>query len=162
MAGIARSRLTQERKNWRKDHPYSFVAKPETRDDGSSDILVWQCIIPGKKGGIWEGGFYPVVLKFSEEYPEKPPQANFPQHFFHPNVYPSGKICLSILNEEKGWRPSLSVKQILQGIQDLLDNPNNGDPAQEKAYHLLLNSKAQYELTVKKEGLLPKDSWYTT
>ena len=49
---------------------------------------------------------------------------------FHPNVYPSGKICLSLLDPEKGWRPSLTIKQLLLGIQTLLDDPNNADPAQ--------------------------------
>jgi ubiquitin-protein ligase len=39
---------------------------------------------------------------------------------FHPNVYPSGTVCLSILNEEKDWKPSISVPQILLGIQELL------------------------------------------
>lgn len=28
-----------------------------------------------------------------------------------PNVYPSGKVCLSILNDEKGWRPGITIKQ---------------------------------------------------
>ena len=26
-------------------------------------------------------------------------QCKFPQNFFHPNVYPSGTVCLSIINE---------------------------------------------------------------
>ena len=48
----------------------------------------------------WEGGFYPLTLNFSEDYPSKPPKCKFPQGFFHPNVYPSGTVCLSILNED--------------------------------------------------------------
>ena len=32
--GVAESRLTQERKNWRKDRPFGFIAKPETKPDG--------------------------------------------------------------------------------------------------------------------------------
>lgn len=48
----------------------------------------------------WEGGFYPLTLLFSEDYPSKPPKCKFPQGFFHPNVYPSGTVCLSILNED--------------------------------------------------------------
>ncbi|CAN8255319.1 unnamed protein product [Cochlearia groenlandica] len=43
--GIARGRLTEECKAWRKNHPHAFVAKPET-----TNLLVWQCIIPGKSG----------------------------------------------------------------------------------------------------------------
>uniref|UniRef100_A0A0D3BWB0 UBC core domain-containing protein n=1 Tax=Brassica oleracea var. oleracea TaxID=109376 RepID=A0A0D3BWB0_BRAOL len=98
--GIARGRLTEERKAWRKNHPHAFVAKPETSSDGTNNLMVWQCIIPGKSGTDWEGGFYPLTLNFSEDYPSKPPKCKFPQGFFHPNVYPSGTVCLSILNED--------------------------------------------------------------
>lgn len=49
----------------------------------------------------------------------------------HPNIYPSGTVCLSILNEEEDWKPAISVKQILLGIQKLLkDEPNINSPAQ--------------------------------
>ena len=43
-------------------------------------------------------------MEFSEDYPSKPPKCKFKPPLFHPNVYPSGTICLSILNEEQGWR----------------------------------------------------------
>lgn len=52
---------------------------------------------------------------------------------FHPNVYPSGTVCLSILNADKahfGWKASITIKEILLGIQHLLGNPNWNDPAQ--------------------------------
>lgn len=29
----------------------------------------------------------------------------------------AGTVCLSILNEDEGWRPSITIKQILLGIQ---------------------------------------------
>ncbi|KAH0743280.1 hypothetical protein KY290_031273 [Solanum tuberosum] len=49
----------------------------------------------------WEGGFYPITMHFREIYPYKPPKCKFPQGFFHPNVYPSGKVYLpSILNDD--------------------------------------------------------------
>lgn len=77
-----------------------------------------------------------VARQFSEEYPNKPPVCKFalvpPQNkpLFHPNVYPSGKICLSLLDADKSWKPSLTIKHLLIGIQTLLDDPNNLDPAQ--------------------------------
>ncbi|XP_052481593.1 SUMO-conjugating enzyme SCE1-like [Gossypium raimondii] len=64
---------------------------------------------------------------------------NFHKVFFHPNVYPSGTICLSILNEDSGWRPAITVKQILVGIQDLLNAPNTTDPAQAEGYNILIH-----------------------
>ena len=30
----------------------------------------------------------------------------------HPNVYPSGTVCLSILDEEKSWKPAITIKQV--------------------------------------------------
>ncbi|XVE87083.1 hypothetical protein DITRI_Ditri18aG0087900 [Diplodiscus trichospermus] len=136
--GIARGRLAEERKAWRKNHPHGFVAKPETLPDGTVNLMVWHCTIPGKAGTDWDGGYFPLTLHFSEDYPSKPPKCKFPQGFFHPNVYPSGTVCLSILNEDSGWRPAITVKQILVGIQDLLDAPNPADPAQTEGYHLFI------------------------
>ncbi|KAF3620349.1 Sumo-conjugating enzyme ubc9 [Capsicum annuum] len=48
----------------------------------------------------WEGGFYPLTIHFSEDYPSKPPKCKFPVGFFYLNVYPSGTVCLLILNED--------------------------------------------------------------
>lgn len=71
---------------------------------------------------------------------------------FHPNVYPSGTICLSILNEEEGWRPAITLKQVLIGIQDLLDDPNPSSPAQSEAYNLYMNNKSEYRRRVRQEA----------
>ncbi len=38
---IAIGRLTEERKNWRKDHPAGFHAKPVMKEDGSTNIMEW-------------------------------------------------------------------------------------------------------------------------
>ncbi|TYG48969.1 hypothetical protein ES288_D10G057900v1 [Gossypium darwinii] len=102
--------------------------------------MVWHCVIPDKKGTDWEGGYFPLTLNFSEEYPSKPPKCKFPNGFFHPNVYPSGIVCLSILSERGGWRPSITVKQILVGIQDLLDQPNATDAAQTEGHQLYVSA----------------------
>ncbi|RXN32826.1 interleukin-2 receptor subunit beta-like protein [Labeo rohita] len=50
MSGIALSRLSQERKAWRKDHPFGFVAVPTKNPDGTMNLMNWECAIPGKKG----------------------------------------------------------------------------------------------------------------
>ena len=36
----------------------------------------------------------------------------FEPPIFHPNVYPSGTVCLSLLDEEKDWRPAVTIKQV--------------------------------------------------
>ena len=70
---------------------------------------------------------------------------------FHPNIYPSGNVCLSILNEEEDWKPCITIKQILLGIQDLLDNPNPNSPAQQEPYSMFKNNRAAYEKRAKEQ-----------
>ena len=62
MVGIARGRLQEERKSWRKDHPHGFVAKPVTLPDGTQDLLNWEVVIPGKDGTIWEHARIPMTM----------------------------------------------------------------------------------------------------
>ncbi|KXZ56706.1 hypothetical protein GPECTOR_1g636 [Gonium pectorale] len=98
MSSTADKRLLEERKLFRKNRQFGFVAKPATKDDDSS----------------WEGGSYPVTITFPDSYPVEPPVCSFPAGFFHPNVYPTGKI--------------------LMGIQELLITPNIYSPAQGPIY----------------------------
>lgn len=141
---LARKRLAQERKDWRKNHPHGFFARPVKKEDGSIDLLHWKCGIPGKKNTPWEGGLYKLNVYFTDEYPNKPPKVQFDPTLFHPNVYPSGTVCLSILNEDKDWKPSITVQQLLKGIQDLLDAPNPDDPAQETPIRIYRTNRDEY------------------
>jgi ubiquitin-conjugating enzyme E2 I len=67
------------------------------------------------------------------EYPSKPPKCKLDMDFpftldthgisgkftpplFHPNVYPSGTVCLSILDEEKSWKPAITIKQVARDL----------------------------------------------
>jgi ubiquitin-conjugating enzyme E2 I len=69
--GITLTRLGEERKNWRKDHPAGFYARPMKKNDGSNDMMTWEAGIPGKVNTDWEGGVYKVIMKFSDDYPTR-------------------------------------------------------------------------------------------
>lgn len=47
------------------------TAAPSARE---TNLLKWNCHIPGKENTLWEGGFYPLTMEFSEEYPARPPK----------------------------------------------------------------------------------------
>ncbi|KAJ5238547.1 Ubiquitin-conjugating enzyme E2 [Penicillium chermesinum] len=162
------NRLQEERKQWRRDHPFGFVAKPKRSEDGSLDLKNWQCAIPGKKDTLWEGGSFRLDVIFPDgnlyqhlhfildtDMRSSYFQSTLPSHqsftppLFHPNVYPSGTVCLSILNEEEAWRPAITIRQILLGIQDLLNDPNPESPAQADAYNLFKKDKQAYERRVR-------------
>lgn len=92
------------------------------------------------------------MLNFPEEYPSKPPHCKFTPTLFHPNIFPSGSVCLSILNEDKDWKPSIAIKQILIGIQDLLIHPNPSDPAQREPIMVYKADIKEYERRVREEA----------
>ncbi|TWU72196.1 E2 SUMO-conjugating protein ubc9 [Metarhizium rileyi] len=140
---LCQNRLQEERKQWRRDHPFGFFAKPARTKEGVLDLKNWECGVPGKEKTIWEGGLFKLIIAFPEEYPTKPPKCRFVPPLFHPNVYPSGTVCLSILNEEEAWKPAITVKQILLGIQDLLNDPNPESPAQAEAYNLFKRDRVE-------------------
>ncbi|KAJ6169511.1 hypothetical protein N7497_002354 [Penicillium chrysogenum] len=147
---LCQNRLQEERyKAMASRPPFWFCRKAETCPAGWPDLKNWECAIPGKANTLWEGGLFKLDLIFPDEYPTKPPKCKFTPALFHPNVYPSGTVCLSILNEEEGWRPAITIKQLLLGIQDLLDDPNPESPAQAEAYNLFKKDRPQYERRVR-------------
>ncbi|KAI9671838.1 MAG: E2 SUMO-conjugating protein ubc9 [Alyxoria varia] len=146
---LCQNRLQEERKQWRKDHPFGFYARPIKNSQGVLDTKVWDCGVPGKEKTLWEGGLFKVQMTFPDEYPTKPPKCKFVPPLFHPNVYPSGTVCLSILNEDEGWRPAISIKDLLLGIQSLLDEPNPDSPAQGEAYSLFRKNPEEYKKKIR-------------
>ncbi|KAJ7397540.1 BTB/POZ domain-containing protein KCTD5 [Pitangus sulphuratus] len=129
-----------------------FVAVPTKNPDGTMNLMNWECAIPGKKGTPWEGGLFKLRMLFKDDYPSSPPKCKFEPPLFHPNVYPSGTVCLSILEEDKDWRPAITIKQILLGIQELLNEPNIQDPAQAEAYTIYCQNRVEYEKRVRAQA----------
>ncbi|KAI9334568.1 ubiquitin-conjugating enzyme/RWD-like protein [Obelidium mucronatum] len=156
MNALCTARLTEERKQWRKDHPFGFYARPDKNKDNSLNLMKWQVGIPGKKDTPWEGGMYKMMLVFPIEYPQKPPRCIFTPTIFHPNVFQSGDVCLSIINEQQDWRPSITVKQILLGIQDLLNDPNPASPAQPAAEAMFRKNRVQYDRMIRQQAVANK------
>ncbi|KAJ1272373.1 hypothetical protein BS78_06G196900 [Paspalum vaginatum] len=148
--GPARGRLAEERKAWRKNHPPPWVRGE------AGDAAGWVRQPHGlevrhpRQGGHWEGGYFPVTLHFTEDYPSNLPICRFPTGFFHVNVYDCGEVCLSILGD--AWKPSITMRQILIGIQDLLDNPNPASPAQDLSYELFAKNMTEYKKRVRQQA----------
>ncbi|GFH18675.1 ubiquitin_conjugat_2 domain-containing protein [Haematococcus lacustris] len=92
MASLALQRLAEERKIFRKTRQYGFQAKPTVRKDGSTDLFEWACVVPGKKGSYMEEGNFPVTIRFTEDYPSKPPAVFLPPGFLHVNVFDNGGV----------------------------------------------------------------------
>jgi ubiquitin-conjugating enzyme E2 I len=158
MSSSAISRLGEERRNWRKDPLPDFYARPVRKADNSTDLMNWECGIPGKAKTPWEGGLFKLILRFTDEYPSVPPSCVFKPVLFHPNVFDDGSVCLSIIGDD--WVPSITVRQILLGIQSLLNEPNPKSPANGDAEYLMRRNPAAYEKKIREQTArnIPSDA----
>ena len=126
-----------------------------------NDFYKWTVVIFGPSETIYEGGFFKAILTFPLDYPNSPPQMKFTSPMFHPNIYPDGRVCISILhppgtdkfNEqekaEERWRPSLGAEEILLSVISMLNDPNCDSPANIDAAVMLRHNPEQYNNTVK-------------
>ena len=68
MGDELRARLLEERKLWRQlnayqsegDSMHGFHARPR-----ENNLMIWECVVPGKRGTIFEGARFPVFLDYS-------------------------------------------------------------------------------------------------
>lgn len=96
-----------------------FVRHGETRPD------VMKILIIGPKDSPYENGLFEFDLLCGADYPRGPPLMKFRTTgggivHFNPNLYPDGKVCLSILGtwEGKPWIEKQStLLQVLLSIQ---------------------------------------------
>lgn len=123
MSDQAKARLEEERKNWRKDHPFGFFAKPTVTPDGNLNLMKWEFGIPGKKNTPWQIGVYTGELTFSNDYPINPPTVKFVPTIFHPNVHVSGVANANALFEDC-HQPTFTITDVLFRIQTFLSEPN--------------------------------------
>ncbi|KAG9297227.1 hypothetical protein G9A89_003523 [Geosiphon pyriformis] len=104
------------------------------------NIYEWEIMIMGPQDTLYEGGFFKARLSFPQDYPLMPPQLKFLTEMWHPNVYPDGEVCISILHppgedkygyEDAGerWLPVHTVETILLSVISMLSTPNDESPA---------------------------------
>ena len=85
-------------------------------------------MIVGSKGSLYHGGYYFFYLDFPPDYPYSPPKLTYSTNDgvtrFHPNLYKTGKVCLSILNTWRGesWSSCQTIRSILLTLLSILDD----------------------------------------
>ena len=92
------------------------------------DILSAYALIIGPKNTPYENGYYFFNIKYPTNYPHSPPLFKFITNDgytrFNPNLYTSGKVCLSILNTWSGeqWSACQSITSILLSLCTVFNN----------------------------------------
>ncbi|KAL2133383.1 hypothetical protein VTI74DRAFT_2471 [Chaetomium olivicolor] len=101
----------------------------------------------------YRGGNFRAHLKFPPEYPLLPPKMVFQKPVpFHPNIYPNGELCISILHPPEDdkygyesanerWSPVQTPETILLSVISLFEDPNDESPANVEAARLFREEK---------------------
>ncbi|XP_071716485.1 putative ubiquitin-conjugating enzyme E2 38 [Rutidosis leptorrhynchoides] len=124
------------------------------------DIL--RAAIIGAEGTPYHDGLFFFDVCFPRDYPNSPPLVKYHSGGLHinPNLYKSGKVCLSLLNTWKGgnkekWLPDTSTMlQVLVSIQGLILNtkPYFNEPG---FAHLIGNVHGERRSLEYNERILP-------
>lgn len=100
------------------------------------------------------GGNFRCILSFPLTYPHMPPALKFLTPIpFHPNIYPDGLLCISILHPpgddqygyesaSERWSPVQTPETILLSVISLLHSPNDESPANVEAARLWREEKS--------------------
>lgn len=138
-------------------------------DVPDGNYFEWDVTIFGPPGTLYASGYFKAKMTFPHDYPYSPPTLKFSSStkLWHPNVYQSGEVCISILHPpvddpqsgeppSERWNPTLTVRTILLSVISLLNEPNTFSPANVDAsvmFRKWRDSKGkddEYEQVIKK------------
>lgn len=98
--------------------------------------------ISGPETTPYEGGVFRLKLVLGKEYPAAPPKGYFLTKIFHPNVAPTGDICVNTLKRD--WKPDVGLAHVLQVIRCLLIVPFPESSLNDDAGKMFMESYDEY------------------
>ncbi|KAI0849952.1 ubiquitin-conjugating enzyme/RWD-like protein [Daldinia vernicosa] len=167
LAGGAKHRLMSEMQELSKEKWVNI-------DLVNGNILRWRLgLIVVNPDSAFNGGYFKAEMTFTEEYPYQPPTFRFLIPIYHPNIYPDGKLCISILHTpgedimsgeqaSERWSPLQGVESVLRSVLLLLDDPEINSPANVDASVTYRDNRATYnrkarEIVDKSKSDIPSD-----
>lgn len=81
------------------------------RDGAEPRGLPPDAVPPPAEGTPYAGGVFRMKLLLGKDFPASPPKGYFLTKIFHPNVGPTGEICVNVL--KKDWTAELGIRHVL-------------------------------------------------
>ena len=136
------------------------------------DILKGYAVIIGPSDTLYFGGYYFFEFTFPPDYPHSPPIVKYCTNGenirFNPNLYTTGKVCISSLNTWRGeqWTSCQTITSLLLSlctllcVDPLLNEPGiSKDHIEFNNYNKIIEYKnidiALLKMIQKKNGIYP-------
>ncbi|KAK0674125.1 ubiquitin-conjugating enzyme/RWD-like protein [Cercophora samala] len=154
-ATAARTRLMGEMKTLRQEKWIHFD------DNEDINIMKWRfALMVINSDSVFNGAYLQAEMSFTEDYPYSPPKFRFLNPITHPNVYPDGQLCISILHTpgedvmsgetaSERWTPLQCVESVLRSVLLLLDDPEISSPANVDAGVMYRDRREEYNKKAK-------------
>ena len=146
----------------------------------NDDIFKWNvALIILNPDSLYYGGYFKASMTFPKNFPYSPPGTGteavislqygnllmslsgfrFLRPLYHPNIYPDGRLCISILHNPgedqmsgelaaERWSPAQRVETVLVSILSLLDDAEVSSPANVDAGVMLRQHPRKYKSVV--------------
>ena len=156
------TKLTKELATYNNSLPMNYESSIYVRYD-PNNIKNIKALIIGPKDTPYENGCYIFDILIPSDYPSNPPLVNLQTTGggsvrFNPNLYNTGKVCLSLLGTWSGnggekWNKDTStLLQVLVSIQSLIlvENPYFNEPGYERDMHNESGKRKNFEYNDKR------------
>ncbi|KIR58979.1 ubiquitin-conjugating enzyme E2 G2 [Cryptococcus bacillisporus CA1873] len=125
----------------------TITAGPISEDN----MLEWEALIQGPEG-----------TPYPSDYPLNPFTMTFDPPLLHPNIYPNGLVCISILHPpgddpmqyesaSERWSPVQGVRSVLLSVLSMLAEPNIESGANIECCKLYRDNKPEFERRVREQ-----------
>nr|OQO30721.1 Ubiquitin-conjugating enzyme E2 15 [Rachicladosporium sp. CCFEE 5018] len=127
------------------------------------DVFEWEVMLmlSEDQDSMYGGGCFRARMTFPPTYPHLPPKMKFSTSIFHPNVYPNGDVCISILHPpgddqygyeqaSERWSPVQSPETILLSVISMLGSPNDESAANLEAGSLWREDQKEFRRRVRR------------
>ncbi|CAF1114169.1 unnamed protein product [Rotaria magnacalcarata] len=108
---------------------------------------------------IYKEGAYRLEMKFSSEYPFKPPEVRFTTPIYHLNVDKDGLVCIPILRATEDWTANTSLADVVKAIVDIINHPKIDYAMSPEIHKEYLEKRDEYERKARemvREKALPR------
>lgn len=117
-----------------------------------NNLKKWLVQIEGPEGSLYENDVFDVQIIFGPDYPNKPPRLMMSTPIVHPNVDQSGAVCIDVLRSQ--FNQTVTVRQIIEGIINALEHPNEKGRLNAQVGDLMVRDIAAFQEKARKQVAL--------